>query len=124
MSIEDLRIRQDGDGVIVPVKVVPGSSRDKVVGLLGPCLKIGTSAPAEKGKANAAVAGTLAKALGLRRRAVELVAGATGSRKEFRVAGMDADEVLAILRKTTTAREGRPSSDGPGRGEQRRDGGG
>lgn len=37
------------------VKVVPGSSRDQIVGRLGDALKIKVTAPAEKGKANTAV---------------------------------------------------------------------
>ena len=80
-------IRCDGDGVIVGVKVVPGASRDKLAGVLGDCLKIVTSAPPEKGKANKAIAGILAKALGVGVKDVQLVSGPASPRKEFRVAG-------------------------------------
>jgi uncharacterized protein (TIGR00251 family) len=37
------------------VKVVPGSSRDQIMGWLGDPLKIKVTAPPEKGKANEAV---------------------------------------------------------------------
>ena len=96
---EQVQLRDDGDGVVVPVKVVPAASRDRVAGVLGGAVKITTSAPAEKGKANAAVAATLAKALGLRPRRVELVAGQTSPRKELRVAGMTAEQVREALRR-------------------------
>ena len=79
------------------MKVVPGSSRDKVVGILGEALKIATSAPAEKGRANTAVAAALAKALGTARRSVELVSGMTNPRKEFRISGMTAEQVRRRL---------------------------
>jgi uncharacterized protein (TIGR00251 family) len=98
-SVEQLQLRDDGDGVVVGVKVVPGASRDRIVGVLGGAVKITTAAAAEKGKANDAVARTLAKALGLRRRDIELIAGQTSPRKTFRVAGMTAQEVLEALRR-------------------------
>ena len=44
--VEQLELRDVKGGASLPVKVVPGSSRDKVVGVLGSALKIATSAPA------------------------------------------------------------------------------
>jgi uncharacterized protein (TIGR00251 family) len=96
-GLGNLRIRDVADGAAIAVKAVPGSSRDKVVGVLGDCLKIATTAPAEKGQANAALARTLAAALGVDDRAVSLVAGATRPRKEFRIRGLMAREVRARL---------------------------
>ena len=96
-GVEQLNLRETDGGVIVPVKAVPGSSRDNVVGVLGDCLKVATSAAPEKGKANAAIARTLAKALGVDRRSVELVSGPTNPRKEFRVAGLSAADVRTRL---------------------------
>jgi hypothetical protein len=98
-DIEKLSIRDVPGGIIIPVKVVPGSSRDRVVGVLGDSLKIATSAAPEKGKANAAVAKLLAEALGLDARSVELVSGPTNPRKEFRIVGMTAETVRMSLDK-------------------------
>jgi uncharacterized protein YggU (UPF0235/DUF167 family) len=89
---ETISIRDVAGGSVLAVKVVPGASRDRVAGPLGDCLKIATSAPPEKGKANAAVAAILAKALGLDRRAVTLAGGATNPRKEFFLQGLSAQE--------------------------------
>ncbi|MGH2901193.1 MAG: DUF167 domain-containing protein, partial [Solirubrobacteraceae bacterium] len=47
------------------IKVVPGSSRDDVAGWLGETLKVRVSAPAERGRANAAAETLLADALGV-----------------------------------------------------------
>jgi uncharacterized protein (TIGR00251 family) len=98
-QLSKLAVRDTPLGAVVSVKAVPGSSRDKIAGVLGDCLKIATSAPPEKGKANAAIAAILAKALGVHRRAVELVGGPTNPRKEFRVAGLTADQVRQRLAK-------------------------
>jgi len=92
-GVEKLRITETDGGAVIAVKAVPGSSREKIVGPLGDCLKIATSAPAEKGKANAAIARTLAKALDLEQRRVELLAGSTSPRKEFRLVGLSAETV-------------------------------
>lgn len=97
-GIENLALRETPEGVIVSVKVVPGASRDRIAGVLGDALKITTSAPPEKGRANAAVARTLARALGVGRRAVEIVSGRTSPRKEFRVSGVTGEGIRATLR--------------------------
>ena len=83
---------------MIAVKAVAGASRDRIVGVLGDCLKIATSAAPEKGKANARLAATLAKALGVATRDITLISGRTNPRKEFRIAGLSADEVRAQLR--------------------------
>ncbi len=96
-DIVELGVRNVSDGTIIPVKVVPGSSRDRIVGVLSDCLKIATSQPAEKGKANKAVAAILAKALGVGKKDVTLASGPTNPRKEFRIAGMTAERVSDLL---------------------------
>ncbi len=96
-DIKNIDIRDVDGGVIIPVKVVPGSSRDRIVGALGNCLKVATAAPAEKGKANKAVAAILAKALGVSRKDVTLISGPTNPRKEFRISGLSAEQVSTRL---------------------------
>ena len=75
---------------MLAVKAVAGASRDRIVGVLGDCLKIATSAAPEKGKANARLAATLAKALAIPAKDVTLIAGQTNPRKEFVVRGIAA----------------------------------
>ena len=89
---ESISIREVQGGAVIAVKVVPGASRDRIMGPLGEALKVAVAAPPEKGKANASVAAILAKALGLDRRAVALVSGPTNPRKEFLLAGLSAAE--------------------------------
>ena len=53
----------------------------------GQALKIAVTAPPDKGKANAAVAALLAKAFGVAKSSVAVVAGETDRRKVLRVSG-------------------------------------
>jgi uncharacterized protein (TIGR00251 family) len=94
---DKLSLRDAPGGAVVAVKATPGSSRDRLVGVLGDCLKIATSAPPEKGKANATIARTLAAALGIDARNVTLLSGQTHPRKKFLVAGLSAEEVRSRL---------------------------
>ena len=94
---DDIVVRDTPGGAVIAVKAVAGASRDRVVGVLGDALKIATAAAPEKGKANKAIAATLAEALGVDRRSVELVSGQTNRRKEFRIAGLSAEEVRRLL---------------------------
>lgn len=75
------------------VKVVPGSSRDEIVGWLGDALKIKVMAPPEKGKANDAVVMLLTAALGIATDDVIVVSGHASPSKVVAVSGMD-DETI------------------------------
>ena len=82
---------------LIDVKVVPGSSRDRVAGRYADGIKVQVSAPPEGGKANAAVVELLAAALGLKPQQVQVVKGHTQARKVVDVAGMEPADVLARL---------------------------
>jgi uncharacterized protein len=96
-GVNALDIRDDPAGCVLAVKVVPGSSRSRVAGVLGDRLKVAVAAPPEKGRANAAVAQVLAAALGVDPRRITLAAGLTSPRKEFHVAGLSAQAVRQAL---------------------------
>jgi len=96
---DNILIRSVDGRAVIAVKVVPGSSRDKVIGALGDCVKITTSAAAERGKANAAVARTLAKAFGVSLRDVRLIGGQSNPRKEFLIIGLTVDDCRRRLGK-------------------------
>ena len=79
------------------VKVVPGSSRDEIVGWLGDALKIKVMAPPEKGKANDAVVKLLAAALGIATDDVIVVSGHSSPAKVVAVSGMDEDRIKSAV---------------------------
>lgn len=89
-------VRAHRDGSVVAVRVVPGSSAAKVVGLHGEELRLRVCSPPLEGRANAEVAEVLAAALGLRAREVQLAAGHTSRSKQL-VVQLPPAEVLRRL---------------------------
>jgi uncharacterized protein YggU (UPF0235/DUF167 family) len=83
------------------VKVVPGASRDAVAGWLGDALKVRVAAPAERGRANAAVEALVADALGLPPGCACIVAGKTSSRKTLEISGLTTAEIRERLSSRT-----------------------
>ena len=79
--------------MLIRVRGAPGSHRDAVVGLHGDSLKIAVRAPAERGRANKAIARVLARALGVPPGQVELCRGRTHKEKQFRIHGAKLDQV-------------------------------
>jgi uncharacterized protein (TIGR00251 family) len=100
--------RPAGPAATFSVRVAPRSSKEEVAGYEGGVLRIRLNAPPVEGKANEALARFLAKALGIPRGSVTLVAGEKGRSKIVRIEGKTAEEVLAAL-----IPPGGPSGAGP-----------
>jgi uncharacterized protein len=88
-----------GRTVRLPIKVVPSSSRDGIAGWLGETLKVRVSAPAERGRANAAAESIVAEALGLPGESARIVAGRTSARKVIEIVGLPESEIERRLSK-------------------------
>jgi hypothetical protein len=85
------------EGAVLALKVVPGSSRDRVVGPLGERLKVSVRKPPEKGAANKAVCALVAKALGLRQADVRIIRGEARPEKDLLIRGIAPAEVQRRL---------------------------
>ena len=79
------------------VRVVPRASGEGVAGFEGGVLRIRLSAPPVEGRANEALARFLAKALGVPKGRVTLMAGERGRNKVVRVEGMTTEAAVARL---------------------------
>ncbi len=86
-----------GQGVWVRVKVVPGASRSKVVGMLGDRLKLAVAAPPEGGKANKAVCKLISEGLGVPGRDVVVSVGTSKPQKTLTITGLTVDGVIERL---------------------------
>ncbi|MGC8626761.1 MAG: DUF167 domain-containing protein [Acidimicrobiales bacterium] len=80
-------------GVVLRVHVQPGARSEGLVGVHGASLKARVRAPAESGRANAAVLKLLARELGVPLSSLSLRAGEQGRDKRVVVAGLAAGEV-------------------------------
>lgn len=82
-------ISRRAGGVRFTVRVQPRASRSEVVGAHGGALKVRLQAPPVDGAANAALVELLAESLGVPRRAVRIVAGASSRSKTVDVDGVE-----------------------------------
>jgi uncharacterized protein (TIGR00251 family) len=82
---------------VLAVKVVPGSSRERIVGPLGERLKVAVRKPPEKGEANRAVCALVAEALSLRPAQIVIVRGETRPQKDLLIQGLVPAEVRRRL---------------------------
>ena len=72
-------------GLLVPIKAVPGASRDEIGGMLGDRVKIRVSAAPENGQANDAIRALIARSLGIDAARVSVVRGRSGAHKTVRI---------------------------------------
>ena len=86
------------DGVVITVKVVPGSSRTESVGLHGQMYKIKIAAPPEKGKANKMLVAFLAGELNIKKNAVQIKSGETSCVKQIVLRGVTEQDVQSHFR--------------------------
>jgi len=74
---------------VIRVKVVPRSSRSRLVGFEDGIWKLKITSPPVDGQANKGVTAFLAKSLGIARRKLEIVSGEKSRLKSIRIEGLD-----------------------------------
>jgi uncharacterized protein len=87
-------LKPHSEGTEVLVWVVPGASKNEIVGLHGGSLRVRVAAPPEGGRANKAVERILTTATGAR---VRLLSGMTARKKRVLVEGLSVADVKAAL---------------------------
>jgi uncharacterized protein len=87
--VDRLYERANDGSVVLSVHVQPGAGRTGPAGRHGEALKLRVAAPAERGRANDAVAELVAVLFGLKRRQVTIVSGHAARSKRVRLDGLD-----------------------------------
>jgi uncharacterized protein len=93
-----IRLVQDGNDVLLSIKVVPGASADAIAGPLGDRLKVRVAAPPEGGRANQSIERVLEQHLSLAGR-VRIESGQTSPLKTVRLLDADLDQVRAAIER-------------------------
>lgn len=98
-----LDLTTDGTGVLLPVQAQPKAKKNAIVGVHDGRLKVAVTAAPERGKANDAILKLLAKELRLKRSQLELISGATSSKKTICITEMTLPALRQRLEQFTTS---------------------
>ncbi|MDQ1613503.1 MAG: uncharacterized protein QOG00_3434 [Pyrinomonadaceae bacterium] len=92
-----LRLTETGGAITFAVRVVVRASRSEIAGVHGDALRVRVAAPPVEGAANEELARTLARALGVPTRAIEIKSGHASKSKLVRVAGATRERLLSLV---------------------------
>jgi uncharacterized protein (TIGR00251 family) len=96
---EPVAVRETREGTVrIEVDAKPRSRKSRIVGVRNGALVVHLAAAPVDGEANAELVATLARLLGIPRRDVTIVRGATARSKVVEVRGLSGVEVQARLR--------------------------
>jgi len=86
-----------GNDIIIKVKIVPGSSKNKIIGVYNDSLKITITAPPVEGKANKKCIAYLAKYFNVAKSKIEIISGQTSKNKLIEIYDISQKEFLDKL---------------------------
>jgi len=88
-----------GNDIIVKVKIVPGSSKNKIIGAYNNTLKISIAAPPVEGKANKKCIAYLAKYFAIAKSKIEIISGQTSKNKLIKIYDISQKDFLDKIEK-------------------------
>lgn len=97
-SINDY-LKITGNDIVIKVKIVPGSSRNKIVGVYNDALKITITTPPVEGKANKKCITYLAKYFNVAKSKVEIISGQTSKNKLIKIYDISQENFLEKIEK-------------------------
>jgi len=88
-----------GNDIIIKIKIVPGSSKNKIIGAYNDALKITIAAPPVEGKANKKCIAYLAKYFDIAKSKIEIISGKNSKNKLIKIYDISQKEFLGKLEK-------------------------
>lgn len=92
-----LDIATTNSGVILSIRTLPGSSKNRIVGEYGGRLKLAVTAAPEKGKANKAVIELLADILRINESSIHIISGESSRDKRLMIEGLTPEDLKSLL---------------------------
>lgn len=86
-----------GNDIIIKVKIVPGSSKNKIVGVYNDALKITITAPPVEGKANKKCISYLSKHFDIAKSKIEILSGKNSRNKLIKISNINQNDFLDKL---------------------------
>jgi hypothetical protein len=90
-------IEERKDGACLNLRIQPGAAKNEICGVHDKALKIRLCAPPVEGAANKALIAFLAKALGIRKSSLRIIAGQRSRDKKILVEERSAEEMKKIF---------------------------
>ncbi|MBA3063724.1 YggU family protein [bacterium] len=88
-----------GNDIVIKVKIVPGSSKNKILGVHNDAIKITITAPPIEGKANKKCIAYLAKYFDVAKSKIEIISGQTSKNKLIKIYDISQKEFLDKIEK-------------------------
>ena len=88
-----------GNDIVIKIKIVPSSSKNKIVGVYNKALKITITAPPVEGKANKKCIAYLAKYFDVAKSKIEIISGQTSKNKLIKIYDISQKEILEKIEK-------------------------
>ena len=88
-----------GNDIIIKVKIVPGSSNNKIIGKYNDALKISITAPPVEGEANKKCISYLAKCFDVAKSKIEIISGQASKNKLIKIYDISQKDFLEKIKK-------------------------
>ena len=88
-----------GNDIIIKIKIVPGSSKNKIIGAYNDALKITITAPPVEDKANNKCIAYLAKYFDIAKSKIEIISGKNSKNKLIKIYDISPKEFLDKIEK-------------------------
>ena len=82
----------------IKIKLLPRSSRSRIMGMEGEFYKIKVNSPPVDGEANKELISLISKRLGIPKGSIEIIAGKSSRIKVLRILGIDGESVSRLMK--------------------------